>query len=54
MFLFENDVDLLVELGSSINGINRIFLKVKGILYEQCQDDLSYIKNEEVSVIEGI
>ena len=53
-FLIQNDKNLLKEIGFSKNDINLLNLEFKNILIEQNEDFLSYIKNEEESIIEKI
>ena len=54
IFLFQNDKNLLKEIGISKNDINLLNLEFKNILIEQNEDFLSYIKNQEESIIERI
>ena len=54
IFLIQNDKNLLKEIGFSKNDINLLYLEFKNILIEQNEDFLSYIKNQEESVIEKI
>ena len=54
IFLIQNDKNLLKEIGFSKNDINLLNLEFKIILIEQNEDFLSYIKNEEESIIEKI
>ena len=54
IFLIQNDKNLLKEIGFSKNDINRLSIEFKNILLEEFEDYLSYIKNVEESVIEGI
>ena len=54
IFLIQNDKNLLKEIGFSKNDINLLNLEFKNILIEQNEDFLSYIKNEEESIIEKI
>ena len=54
IFLIQNDKNLLKEIGFSKNDINRLSIEFKNILLEEFEDYLSYIKNEEESVIERI
>ena len=52
IFLIQNDKNLLKEIGFSKNDINLLSLKFKNILLEEFEDYLSYIKNEEESILE--
>ena len=52
MFLIKDDKNLLKEVGFSKNDINFLSLEFKNILLEEFEEYLSYIKNEEESVIE--
>ena len=52
IFLFQNDKNLLHEVGFSQRDINRLSLEFKNILLEEFEEYLSYIKNEEESVLE--
>ena len=54
IFLTQNDKNLLKEIGFSKNDINLLNLEFKNILIEQNEDFLSYIKNQEESIIERI
>ena len=54
IFLIQNDKNLLKEIGFSKNDINLLNLEFKNILIEQNEDFLSYIKNQEESIIERI
>ena len=54
IFLIQNDENLLKEIGFSKNDINLLKLEFKNILIEQNEDFLSYIKNQEESIIERI
>ena len=51
IFLIQNDKNLLKEIGFSKNDINRLSIEFKNILLEGHEDYLSYIKNEEESII---
>ena len=51
-FLIQNDKNLLNEIGFSKADINRLILEFKNILIEEFEDYLSYIKNEEESILE--
>ena len=52
IFLIQNDKNLIKEIGFSKNDINLLNLEFKNILIEQNEDFLSYIKNQEESIIE--
>ena len=52
IFLIQNDKNLLNEIGFSKNDIIRLNLEFKNILIEEFEDYLSYIKNEEESILE--
>ena len=52
IFLIQNDKNLLNEIGFSKADINRLILEFKNILKEEFEDYLSYIKNEEESILE--
>ena len=54
IFLIQNDKNLLKEIGFSKNNINRLSIEFKNILLEEFEDYLSYIKNEEESILEKI
>ena len=54
IFLIQNDKNLLKEIGFSKNDINRLNIDFKNILIEEFEDYLSYIKNEEESILEKI
>ena len=54
IFLIQNDKNLLKEIGFSKNDINRLSIEFKNILLEEFENYLSYIKNEEESIIERI
>ena len=54
IFLIQNDKNLLKEIGFSKNDINRLSIEFKNILLEELEDYLSYIKNEEESILEKI
>ena len=52
IFLIQNDKNLLKEIGFSKNDINRLNLEFKNIILEEFEEYLSYIKNEEESILE--
>ena len=52
IFLIQNDKNLLKEIGFSKNDINLLILEFKNIIMEEFEDYLSYIKNEEESILE--
>ena len=54
IFLIQNDKNLLKEIGFSKNDINRLSIEFKNVLLEEFEDYLSYIKNEEESILEKI
>ena len=54
IFLIQNEKNLLNEIGFSKNDINPLNLELKNILLEEFEDYLSYIKNEQESIIERI
>ena len=54
IFLIENDKNLLEEIGFSKNDNIRLSIEFKNILLEEFEDYLSYIKNEEESILEKI
>ena len=54
IILIQNDENLLKEIGSSKNDISLLNLEFKNILIEGHENYLSYIKNEEESIIERI
>ena len=54
IFLIQNDENLLHEVGFSQRDINRLSMEFKNILLEELDEYLSYIKNEEESIIEKI
>ena len=54
IFLIQIDKNFLKEIGFSKNDINLLNLEFKSILIEGHEDYLSYIKNEEESILERI
>ena len=54
IFLIQNDENLLKESGYSKNDINRLNFEFKNISIEGHEDFLSYIRNQEESIIEKI
>ena len=54
IFLIQNDKNLLKEIRFSKNDINLLNLEFRNISIEQKEDFLSYIKNQEESIIERI
>ena len=52
IFLIQNDKNLLKEIGFSKNDINRLSIEFKNILLEEFEEYLSYIKNQEESILE--
>ena len=54
IFLIQNDKNLLKEIGFSKNDIDLLNLEFKNILLEEFEEYLSYIKNQEESIIEKI
>ena len=52
VFLIQNDKNLLKEIGFSKNDINLLNLEFKNISLEGYEEYLSYIKNEEESILE--
>ena len=52
IFLIINDKDFLRECGFLEDDINRLNKEFKNILVEQNEEYLSYIKNEEESIVE--
>ena len=54
MFLFQNDKNLLHEIGFRERDNNRLNLEFKNILIQQHEEYLDYVKNEEESIIEKI
>ena len=54
IFLIQNDKNLLKEIGFSKNDFDLLNLEFKNILLEEFEEYLSYIKNQEESIIEKI
>ena len=54
IFLIQNNKDLLKEIGFNENDINLLNKDFKNILMSQNDDLLSYIKNQEESIIEKV
>ena len=54
IFLFQDDKNLLHEIGFSELDINRLNKEFKNILIEQNEEYLDYINNEKESMIERI
>ena len=52
IFLFQNDKNLLHEVGFSERHVNQLNLKFEIILIEQLEEPLDYVKNEEESIVE--
>ena len=52
IFLIQNDKNLLKEIGFSKKDINLLNLEFKSIIIEEFEEYLSYIKNEEESLLE--
>ena len=52
IFLIQNDKNLLKEIGFSKKDINLLNLEFKNIIIEEFEEYLSYIKNEEESLLE--
>ena len=52
IFLSQNDKNLLKEIGFSQSYINQLSIEFKNILLEEFEEYLSYIKNEEESLLE--
>ena len=52
IFLIQNDKNLIKEIGFNENDINLLNLEFENILIEQNENLLSYIKNQEESIIE--
>ena len=54
IYLNQNDKNLLQEIGFSKNDISRLSIAFKNIIIEEFDEYLSYIKNQEESIIEKI
>ena len=54
LFLFQNDKNLIKEIGFSKNVIILLNLEFKNTLIEKNEEYLDYIKNKEESIIERI
>ena len=54
IFLFQNDINLLKEIGFIKNDINLLNLEFKNILIKQNEEYYTYVKNQEESIIERI
>ena len=54
IFLIQNNKDLLKEIRFNENDINLLNKEFENILIEQNENLLSYIKNQEESIIEKI
>ena len=52
LFLFQNDKNLLKEVGFSKKDINLLNFEFKNLILEGYEKNLDYIKNEEESVTE--
>ena len=52
IFLFQNDKDLLREIGFSEHDFDRLNLDFKNTLKKQHEEYLDYVKNEEKSNVE--
>ena len=52
IFLIQNNKDLLKEIGFNENDINLLNKEFENILMSQNENLLSYIKNQEESIIE--
>ena len=52
IFLIQNDKNLLKEIGFSKKDINLLNLEFKNIIIEEFEEYLSYIKNEEESLLQ--
>ena len=54
IFLIQNDKNLLKEIRFSKNDTNRLSIEFRNIILEEFEDYLSYLKNEEESILEKI
>ena len=54
IFLIQNNKDLLKEIGFNENDITLLNKEFENILMSQNDDLLSYIKNQEESIIEKV
>ena len=54
IYIFQNDENLLREIGFSERDNYRLNLEYKNIIIEQREEYLAYVKNEEESHIEKI
>ena len=54
VFLFQNDKNLLYEIGFSERDINHLNLEYKNILIDQHEESLDYVKNEKESILEKL
>ena len=52
IFLIQNDKNFLKEIGFSQSYINQLSIEFKNTLLEEFEEYLSYIKNEEESLLE--
>ena len=52
IFLIQNDKNLLKEIGFSKKDINLLNLDFKNIIIEEFKEYLSYIENQEESLLE--
>ena len=52
IFLIQNNKNFLHEIGFSQHDINRLSIEFKNILLEEFEEYLSYIKNQEESILE--
>ena len=52
IYLIQNDKNLLQEIGFNKADINRLNIEFKNILFEQFEDYLDDIKNQEESSLE--
>ena len=54
IFLIQNDKNLFKKIGFSKKDINLLNLEFKKIIIEEFEEYLSYIKNEEESLLEKL